>query len=210
MFAAGQAPDEGAVARIVFLNAGFLFDHLRAVEAEARLTRHQQVAAQARCDAHAAKAADRARRDADHRAVLTQRSDACMDLSDGGEAKVGLLQPHAARLKDDHSARGNAVAVVFRRQLQRACDLGAGDLTHAAALEGAFNGEHHGGLAAKRAACDDHTIIGLRDDALARQPRGGQLLERIKQFTEGARVEQRDGSTARIAFDKAVAFNRVA
>ena len=103
-----------------------------------------------------------------------------MDFSNGGKAQVGFLQPHAAGFEDDHGTCGNAVAVVFHRQLQRAGNLGAGHFAHAAALEGAFNGEHHRGMPAQRAARHHDAIIGLRDDALTRQPRRGQLFERVQ------------------------------
>src|SRR5690606_4947544 len=59
LFAAGQAPDERTVARVVFLDAGFLLDHLWAVEPDTRLASRHQVAAQPGSDAHAAEAADR-------------------------------------------------------------------------------------------------------------------------------------------------------
>ena len=54
LLAAGQAPDERAVPRVVFVEAGFLLDHLRAVETDAGLTGNDQVAAQPGGDGHAA------------------------------------------------------------------------------------------------------------------------------------------------------------
>ena len=45
LLAAGQAPDEGPVAGIVFLDPGFLLDHLRAVESQPRLAGDDQLAA---------------------------------------------------------------------------------------------------------------------------------------------------------------------
>src|SRR5690606_29868602 len=89
LFAAGQAPDERTVARVVFLDAGFLLDHLWAVEPDTRLASRHQVAAQPGSDAHAAEAADRTRHHADHRLVFAQLDDGRLDLGDGGQTQVG-------------------------------------------------------------------------------------------------------------------------
>src|SRR5690606_16534892 len=140
-------PDERTVARVVFLDAGFLLDHLWAIEPDARLTGRHQVAAQPGSDAHAAEAADRTRHHADHRLVFAQLDDGRLDLGDGGQTQVGLLQAYTASFQQQHGAGGNAVAVVLGGQLQAACDLRAADLAHAAALEGAFDGGDHRRLA---------------------------------------------------------------
>ncbi|MNP67040.1 hypothetical protein D3C76_1628230 [compost metagenome] len=96
MLAAGQAPDKGAIARVVFLEPRLLFDHLGTVQAQASLLSHQQVAAQTGGNRHAAKTTDAARYHTDHRLVLAQIDDRRMDIGNGRQAEVGFLQAHTS------------------------------------------------------------------------------------------------------------------
>ena len=75
-----------------------------------------------------------------------------------------------------------------RRQSSRSCD--------------------HGRLAVDGAARDHAAVIRLADDALQRQPRRLDLVERTEQFAERAGVEQRAGAFARGQFNEAVAQHR--
>src|SRR5690606_24466611 len=203
LFTAGQAPDKGAVGRVVLFNTGLLLDHLRAVQAQTRLTGKDQIATQPGGDAHAAEAANRAGNYADHRLVFTQLDDGCLDLGDGGQAQIGFLQTHAAGFQQQYGTGGNAVAVVFSGQLQRAGDLGAADLAHTAALERALDGGDHRRLAVDGALGHHHAVVGLGGDALLGQPGRGDTIEGIEQFAEAAVVQQGTGTLAGGEYDEA-------
>jgi hypothetical protein len=170
LFAAGQAPDEGPVARVVLRHTGFLFDHLRAVQPQPGFAGDNQVTAHAGGNRHAAKAAHRAGDDADHRLITAEVGNGSMDFGNGCQAQVGFLQAHAAGFKQDDGAGGNALAVVCGRQLQCAGQLGPAHFAQAAALKTAFDGGNHRWLAIQQALADDHAVIGLRHNALRTEP----------------------------------------
>ena len=92
LLAADQAPDQGAVRRIQFDDAGLLLDHFRAVHAESRLTRDNEPAAQRRRQRHATEAADQAGDDAHHRHVPAQCDDGGVNLGDGGHQRRLTVQ----------------------------------------------------------------------------------------------------------------------
>jgi hypothetical protein len=117
---------------------------LRAVQAEARFLGHQQIAAQAGGNRHAAETAHAARHHADHRLVLAQVDNRRMNIGNRRQPEVGFLQAHATGFQQQHGAGRDAVAVVFGRQFQRAGNLRPADFAEAAALERAFDsGDHH-------------------------------------------------------------------
>lgn len=170
LLAAGEAPDERPVARVVFSDAGLLFDHLRTVQSEARLAGHQHIAAQPGGDGHAAEAADRPGDHRHHRLVALQIDDGRLDLGDRRQSEVGFLQAHATGFQQQQGPGRNAVAVVLGGQLQRAGDLRSADFAKAAALEGTFDGGEHRRLAVEQATSDHYPIVGLGHDALSFQP----------------------------------------
>ena len=202
-FTPGHAPDKRPVAGVVLFNAGFLLDNLRAVEAETGFTSDNEIAAQRGGDRHTAKAADGAGDDADHRGVAAQVDNRGVNIGDGGQTEVGLLQTYAAGFEAQHRLRRDTVAVIFRRQLQRGGHFGAGHFAHTASLEGALDGNHHRRLAVDRAFGDHHTVVGLRDDALGAEPRRHNTVKRIQQFAVAAVVQQGVGAFASAQFDKA-------
>ena len=202
-FAPGHAPDKRPVAGVVLFNASFLLDNLRAVEAKTGFTGDDKVAAQRRGDGHAAEAADGTGNNPDDRGVAAQVDNRGMNIGDGGQTEVGLLQTYAAGFEAQHRLGRDTVAVIFRRQLQRGGHFGAGDFAHTAALEGAFDGNHHRRLAVDRAFGDHHTVVGLRDDALRAEPRRHNAFKRIQQFAVAAVVQQGVGAFASAQFDKA-------
>ncbi|MNH27139.1 hypothetical protein D3C79_872350 [compost metagenome] len=110
--------------------------------------------------------------------MAAQLDDGCLYLGNRRKAQVGLLQAHPAGLQQQHGAGRDAVAVVFDGQLQRTGNLGPPHFAHAAALEGAFDGGDDRVAATEQALGDDHAVVGLGHDALARQPRRHQPLER--------------------------------
>ena len=126
-----------------------------------------------------------------------------MNIGDGSKAQVGFLQAHAAGFQTQHGLSGNTVAVIFRRQLKGGGHFRAGDLTHAAALEGTFNGNHHRRLAIDGPFCNNHTVVGLRDDALRAEPRRHDAVERIQQFAIAAVIQQGAGAFTSAEFNKA-------
>ena len=96
-----------------------------------------------------------------------------------------------------------------RREFERAGDLGAADFAQAAALKRAFDREDHRRLSFDLALGDDDAVVGLRHDALARQPRRSHALERIDQFAKPAAVEQCADAAACVELDEAVARQEV-
>ena len=163
------------------------------------------MAAQARRNRHAAKAAHLSRDDADHGLVAAQVDNRGVDLGNRCQTQICLLQPHAAGFEQDHGARWHAVAVVFGGQFQRTGYLGAAHFTEAAALECAFDGHEHYGEPIDGALGDDDAIVALRHHALACQPWRRQAVERPGQFAERAGVEQGLRAGTRAEFDKALA-----
>ncbi|MCY1434254.1 hypothetical protein D9M71_503100 [compost metagenome] len=204
MLATGQAPDEGPVAGVVLLESGFLFDHLRAVQAEPRFLGHQQIAAQPGGNRHAAKATDAARHHTDHGLVLLQIDNRRVDVGNCRQAEVGFLQAHAAGFQQQQGAGRDTVAVVFGGQFQRAGNFCSADFTEAAALERAFDGRDHHRQTIEVALGDHHAVVGLRHHALARQPRRHDPLKGVEQFAEGAGIEQGLGPLPGTEFDEAV------
>jgi hypothetical protein len=97
--AAGVAPDRGAVRGVQLRDSGLLLDHLGTVQGEPALRGHDEVAAQACGDAQPAVATDLAGDDADHRDVPAQSGDRGVDLGDGQQAEVRLLQPDTTGLQ---------------------------------------------------------------------------------------------------------------
>ena len=140
LFAAVDGPDQRVVARVEFLDAGFLFDDGGPVEPDAGLRRHDQTCAQPGGDAHPAEGPDSAGDDSDHRCQRPQIQQGRTDLGDSVEPEVGFLKPHAAGLEQDHRGGRGARAGVGRRQGEGLGDLGSGDLTGAAALEALLDG----------------------------------------------------------------------
>jgi hypothetical protein len=82
-------------------------------------------------------------------------------------------------------------------------------LAHAAALIGAFDGQHHGGLAVEQALGHHHAVVRLGRHALLRQPRRRDAAERVEQFAHAARIQQGFGAAARPPFDEAVALQQL-
>ena len=126
-----------------------------------------------------------------------------MNIGDGGKAQIGFLQAHAAGFQAQHRLGRNAVAVIFRRQLKGGGHFRAGDFAHAAALEGTFDGNDYRRLAVNGAFCDDHTVVGLRDDALRAEPRGHNAVKGIQQFAIAAVIQQGAGAFTGAEFNKA-------
>ena len=120
-----------------------------------------------------------------------------MDIGNRRQAKVGFLQTYATGFEAQYRLSRNAVAVIFRRQLQRRRHFGAGHFAHAAALEGAFNRHHHRRLAVDGPFRDHHAVIGLRNNPLWPKPRRDNAFKRIQQFAVAAVVEQRLRTLAR-------------
>ena len=133
-----------------------------------------------------------------------------MDLRDRRESEIRFLQPHAARLEEDHGARRDAVAVVFGGEFERAGDLGAADLAHAAALKRAFDASTTAGwpsilpfaTTTPSSACVTTPCRASQGERHA--------LERVEQFAKRAGVEQRVRAAARIELDEAVALEQAA
>ena len=126
-----------------------------------------------------------------------------MNIGDGGKPQVGLLQAHAAGFQAQHRLGRNTVAVIFRRQLKGGGHFGAGHFAHAAALEGAFDGDNHRRLAVNGAFRNHHAVVRLRDDALRAQPRRHDAFERVQQFAIAAVIQQETGAFAGAEFNKA-------
>lgn len=204
LFAAVDGPDERVVARVEFLDAGFLFDDGGPVEPDAGLRRHDQTCAQPGGDTHPAEGPDSAGDDSDHRCQRPQIQQGRTDLGDSVEPEVGFLKPHAAGLEQDHRGGRGARAGVGRRQGEGLGDLGSGDLTGAAALEALLDGAHDGRVPGERSLGDDRAVIGLRRHALRRQPRGFEPREGIGQHPHGSAVQQCLRAPERVEFDEAV------
>src|ERR687898_755395 len=154
------------------------------------------MAAQSGGDRHAAKAADHARNHADHRYVGAQRHDRLVYLSHSEQPEVGLLQPDAACLQEQHGADRIAALGVTQGQPQRAGYLGAGDLTDATPLEEPLDGEHDRLLAVELAAGHHNPVVTRGDHALG-QPEGDGA-------GRGAGVVDLDGGGEVIAGEEAV------
>ena len=175
---------------------------------EPRLARHDQPAAQRRRERHAAEAADHARDHRDHRHVAAQRDDRRVDLRNRGESEVRLLQPHAARLEQQHrpararrarsrAAPARAPRRSWHRIPRRCCRPGRHPRSRRRPpLAGDAPARHH------------HAVVRLRHDILQRQPRRLQPSERPEQLAERARIEDRARTLARRQFDEASAARK--
>jgi len=203
-FAADHRPDQPAIARIQFRDARFLFDHFRPVHSEPRLPRHDEPGAERRRERHAAEASDHAADHADDRHMPAQRDDSRLNLGDCRQAQIRLLQAHAAGLEEDHRTDRVARFDFTERQFERRRDLRTRHLADASALKSGLDCGDDGRLAAERAACDHRAVVGLADDALHREPRRFELVERAEQFAVRARIEQRVRAFASRHFNETV------
>ena len=202
-FATGHAPDKRTVTGVVLFNPRFLLDDLRTVQSETRFAGHNQVAAQRRRDGHPTEAAHGPCDNPDNGRVTTQVNNRRVDIGNGGQTQVRLLQTNAAGFEAQHSLSRNAVAVIFCRQLQRRRHFGTGHFTHAAALERTFNGDHNGWLTVDRAFRHHHAVVRLRNNALWPKPRRDNAFKRIQQFAIATLIEQGLRTLACFQFDKA-------
>ncbi|VFS32644.1 Uncharacterised protein [Enterobacter cancerogenus] len=114
-----------------------------------------------------------------------------MDIGNRRQAQVGFLQAHAAGFEAQHRLSRDAVAVIFRRQLQRRRHFGTGHFAHTAALERAFDGNYHGRLTVDGPFRYHHAVVGLRHNPLRPQPRRNNAFKRIQQFAVAALIQQR-------------------
>src|SRR5271170_451228 len=103
MFAAHGPPDQGAVAGVEFLDALVGLDHFGAADADAPLFGDDQGGAAAGEQAAAAVAAGASADQADHlRARQPRLDEGAHDLADRQLAGIGLLEPDAAGVEQDH------------------------------------------------------------------------------------------------------------
>lgn len=87
-----------------------------------------------------------------------------------GQPQIGFLKADATGLKAQDGLCRDALAVVFSGEFQCRSHFRAGDFTHAAALKGAFDGNHDGRFASDGAFGDDHAIVSGRNDVLGLKP----------------------------------------
>lgn len=190
LLAAVDRPDQRPVARIEFFNAIFLLNDFRAIHSQPRLAGHHDVARQPGDQTHAAETTDRSGRQADDRSAASQNEHGIHDLGNRREAEVRLLEPHAAGLQQDHRAGRSAVLAILGGQFEGGGHLRARHFSHASALEGAIEGRDDCGLSGNFSFDDDAAVVGLRGNALRREPRGLETIKRPEQLACGAGVHE--------------------
>ncbi len=205
MLAAGRAPHERTVARVELLDAMLRLDHLRPRHAEpAFLGHHERVAARGD-EAHAAEAADAAADEADHRdagrARVEQRAHR---LGDRDQAGVRLVQPHAARLEQQHDRHRSTLRRLIDRALEEPGQLRSVDLADRAAHEAAFLRRDQHAAAAERRRAHDDAVVERHRRVEQRQVRARRTRGRRQQLAERAGVDQRGDPLARVRLVEAV------
>ena len=96
-----------------------------------------------------------------------------------------------------------------RRKIECSAELGAGDLSHAATLKGAFKSDDDRLLSSDLPPHHDAAVVGLRSDTLQRKPRGLHAIKGAEQLASCASIEERKSTRACIQLDEALTVEEV-
>src|SRR5580692_8114274 len=203
LLATVDRPDETAVAGIELVDAGLLLDHLGAVQSQARLPRHDDVARKSSSERHSAETPDSTGHHTDDRGVAPQAQDGCHDFRNGREAEVGFLQAYAACLEQHHGGGRYSLLAVGTGEVEGRSQLRAGNLAQAAALKRPFQRHYHDGTSGYLSFHHNTTVVRLWGHSLQRQPWRLDAIEGAEQLSRSPRIEQCAGPLARMQFDEA-------
>ena len=192
------------IARIEFVDAVFLLDDFRTVHSQPGFARQNDIARQPCSQRQAAKTADRAGSEADHRGMLSQCQDGGHDLGGGGQAQVGLLQADAACLKQNDRAGRDSLQVVRTGQIEGGRHFFAGHLSDAASLKCALERHHHCCLSRDLSLHHHTAIVRLWGDTLHRKPGRLHAIEWADQLARCSRIEERRGPLPRVELNEAL------
>src|SRR6267378_2736283 len=209
LLSAMNCPNECAITRVEFFHPVLLFDHLGTVHSESSFACHNHIAGKSCSERHSPEAANRAGGETDHRGMFSQCQNGGHELGNCRQAKIGLLQTHAAGLEQNHRAGRYTFLVVGTGQIESGSHLFAGNLSHAAALKGALERNNDCCLPGNFSFHHHTAIICLWRDALHRQPGRFHAIEGAKQLARCSRIEERRGPLPCVEFDKALPVDEV-
>jgi hypothetical protein len=180
------APNEGAIARVEFIDTVRGFDHLGPGHRQASHVAHHDPVGAAGDDAHAAEAAvGAADQHDDWNACGAHVEQRAHHLRYGDQACIRLVQAHAARFGEQQ----HGIGPVAQCAPQQAHQLGAMHFADPATHELTLLGSDEHGAARQRRAADRDAVVERRRHAQLGEVRAGQTFRGRKPLVEACRID---------------------